>query len=142
VTSQRNQNLFIPTRALPFRSLLPAHGVALARLAALEILEGPLLRSELDCALRFLIHSEMGTNATLCYGEMRKTNILLEAGRRLGRRELILLAHERASAVAAGREPSSAGLPIPGMFQAKAGLGYGLLRQDAPDRLPSILLWN
>jgi type 2 lantibiotic biosynthesis protein LanM len=119
-----------------------APGIALARMAALEIHDDPLLRSDLDCALRFLTRSEIGSNATLCCGEIGKADILLEAGRRLGRPELISLAHERASAVAAGREPSSAGLPIPGMFQGTAGLGYGLLRQVAPDRLPSILLWN
>ena len=119
-----------------------APGIALARLAALEIREDPLLRSDLDFALQFLSRSEIGSNATLCCGEMGKADILLEAGRRLGRSELIALAHERASAVATGLEPSRAGLLIPGMFQGTAGLGYGLLRQVAPDRLPSILMWN
>jgi lantibiotic modifying enzyme len=116
-----------------------APGIALARLAALEILEDPLLRSDLDAALRFLRDSEIKSNLTLCCGEMGKADILLEAGHRLGRPDLIALAKERASAVA-GMDLS--GMLIPGLFHGTAGIGYGLLRQIAPDRLPSILLWE
>jgi type 2 lantibiotic biosynthesis protein LanM len=116
-----------------------APGIALSRLAALEVIEDPLLRSDLDAALGFLIESEVKSNPALCCGEMGKADILLEAGRRLSRPGLIALARKRASAVA-GLDPSY--MPIPGLFHGVTGIGYGLLRQAVPDRLPSILLWE
>ena len=119
-----------------------APGIALSRLAALEIVDDPLIRSDLDSGLQFLVRSQIDSNGTLCCGETGKADILLEAGRRLARPELISLAQDRASAVAAGVASSDTSMLLLGLFQGIAGVGYGLLRQAAPDRLPSILLWD
>ena len=81
-------------------------------------------------------------NGTVCCGEMGRAEVLLEAARYLNRPELEVLARQRASCVAAGLLPADERPFIPGFFQGSAGIGYGLLRLIAPDRLPSILLWE
>jgi type 2 lantibiotic biosynthesis protein LanM len=123
-----------------------AAGVALSRIGALPLvsggeLEGP-LRSDMDFGLRYLEDTEIRNNGTVCCGEMGRADILLQAARYLGRPELEGLARQRVSGVLAGLLPADERPFIPGFFQGSAGIGYGLLRLIAPDRLPSILLWE
>jgi type 2 lantibiotic biosynthesis protein LanM len=123
-----------------------AAGVALSRIGALPLvsggeLEGP-LRSDLDFGLRYLESTEITNNGTVCCGEMGRADILLHAARSLGRPDLEGLARQRAAGVLAGLQPADERPFIPGFFQGSAGIGYGLLRLIAPDRLPSILLWE
>jgi lantibiotic modifying enzyme len=73
---------------------------------------------------------------------MGRAEVLLEAARYLDRPELEVQAQRRASCVVTGLLPSELRPFIPGFFQGSAGIGYGLLRLAAPDRLPSILLWE
>jgi lantibiotic modifying enzyme len=71
---------------------------------------------------------------------MGRAELLIEAARYLNRPELELQARQRASSVVAGMFPAEVRPFIPGFFQGSAGIGYGLLRLIAPDRLPTILL--
>jgi type 2 lantibiotic biosynthesis protein LanM len=123
-----------------------APGVALSRVGALKLVAkeefASPLRSDLDVGLRYLAGGEIVNNGTVCCGEMGRAEVLLEAARYLGRPELEVQARHRASCVVAGLLPPSERPFIPGFFQGSAGIGYGLLRLVAPDRLPSILLWD
>ena len=121
-------------------------GVALSRLGALKLvagedLESPLLL-DLEFGLRYLAAGEIVNNGTVCCGEMGRAEMLLEAARYLGRPELEVQARQRASCVVAGLLPAAGRPFVPGFFQGSAGIGYGLLRLIAPDRLSSILLWE
>ncbi|MGA7413740.1 MAG: type 2 lanthipeptide synthetase LanM family protein, partial [Bryobacteraceae bacterium] len=123
-----------------------APGVALSRIGALKLgladeLDSP-LRADLDVGLRYLAGGEIVNIGTVCCGEMGRAEVLLEAARYLNRPELEVQARQRASCVVAGLLPASERPFIPGFFQGSAGIGYGLLRLIAPDRLPSILLWE
>lgn len=123
-----------------------APGVALSRIGALRVNAGDdfeaQLRSDLGFGLRYLEKGEIGNNGTVCCGEMGRAETLLEAARFLDRPELRTLARQRASCVVAGLLPVGERPFVPGFFQGSAGIGYGLLRLIAPDRLPSILLWE
>ena len=81
------------------------------------MVDDPLIRSDLDSGLQFLVRSQIDSNGTLCCGETGKADILLEAGRRLARPELISLAQDRASAVAAGVASSDTSMLLLGLFQ-------------------------
>ena len=123
-----------------------APGVALSRIGALKLVSGrewqEPLRSDLDFGLRRLTDSAIGDNGTVCCGEMGRAEILLEAARYMDRPDLEVLAQECASGVAAGLLPPEERPFVAGFFQGLAGIGYGLLRLSAPDRLPSVLLWE
>jgi lantibiotic modifying enzyme len=123
-----------------------APGVALSRIGALKLVAGDELasplRSDLDVGLRYLAAGEIVNNGTICCGEMGRAEVLLEAARYLGRPELEVQARKRASSVVAGLLPVEERPFIPGFFQGSAGIGYGLLRLIAQNRLSSILLWE
>jgi lantibiotic modifying enzyme len=123
-----------------------APGVALSRIGALKLLDGnegeSQLRSDLNFGLQCLMRGEIGNDGTLCCGEMGRAETLLVAARSLDRPELGVLAQQRASCVAAGLLAGEERPFVPGFFQGSAGIGYGLLRLIAPDRLPSVLLWE
>lgn len=123
-----------------------APGVALSRIGALKLVTAEEfaspLRADLDFGLRYLAGGEVVNNGTVCCGEMGRSEVLLEAARYLGHPDLEVQARQRASCVVAGLLPASERPFIPGFFQGSAGIGYGLLRLIAPDRLPSILLWE
>ena len=123
-----------------------APGVALSRIGVLKQLAGEdvesTLISDLDVGLRCLAEGAIGNDATVCCGEMGRVEILLEAARYARRPELEELALQRASCVVAGLLAAGKRPFIPGFFKGLAGIGYGLLRLIAPDRLPSILLWE
>jgi lantibiotic modifying enzyme len=100
------------------------------------------LRSDLDFGLRYLAGGEIVNNGTVCCGEMGRAEVLLEAARYLNRPELEVQARQRAARALAGLSSAEERPFIPGFFQGSVGIGYGLLRLVAPDRLRSILLWE
>ncbi|WP_018353404.1 type 2 lanthipeptide synthetase LanM [Longispora albida] len=109
------------------------------------------LRLTLDAALahydsaRSADKVQLG-NLSLCHGELGNLEFLTTAAGALGdeavsHRAGLLL---RAVAELAGEEgwlcgvPN--GLPSPGLMTGIAGIGYGLLRHAAPERVPSVLV--
>ncbi|MFJ7095855.1 type 2 lanthipeptide synthetase LanM [Streptomyces mirabilis] len=85
-------------------------------------------------------------NDSLCHGQLGIAESLLSCGRRSGDAELVAQARRAAGRVAvavlAARERTGipGGVRSPGLMAGTSGIGYGLLRLAAPDRVPNLLL--
>ncbi len=84
----------------------------------------------------------------LCCGNLGRADLLLEAGQRLQRPDLLEEARTLASEVvvrsrqAGGYRLGNSGAYSLSLFQGSAGIGYELLRMAAPGDLPTVLLWE
>ncbi|QRN93727.1 type 2 lantipeptide synthetase LanM family protein [Archangium violaceum] len=122
-----------------------APGIALGRLCSLRHQDDVQTRAELATALDTTLREGFGGNHCLCHGDMGNLEPLYLAGERLGEPRWIRAALERAAHVIhTGRERGwLCGLPrgteTPGLLMGLAGIGYGLLRLAAPERVPSVL---
>ncbi|HEX3555967.1 MAG TPA: type 2 lanthipeptide synthetase LanM family protein [Thermoanaerobaculia bacterium] len=130
-----------------------APGVGLARLRALrhldalDALDGPRLRSEAVTALESTRDGGFDRSHCLCHGDLGNAEIFLQAAGVLDdpqrwRAELDgITAFVLANIAEHGWR---CGLPgeveVPGLMTGLAGIGYGLLRLAAPERVPSVLL--
>ena len=125
-----------------------AAGIGLSRLPVLDVIE-PADESDvvgdLYRALRKSARYPVSGVDHLCCGVFGRVDFLLEASRRLGNPSLEEAAR-RMAARAIEEARGGAGFRIappenhPGLWQGLAGIGYGMLRLAAPDRVPSILL--
>jgi len=123
-----------------------AAGVGLARLGTLDLLDDAAVRGEIAAALETTLARGFGKNHSLCHGDLGNVELFLLAARRLGDPSL----EEKAYRIAGGILDSHAnggwrfGMPRgaepPGLMIGLAGVGYGLLRLAAPERVPSVLL--
>ncbi|MFL5355887.1 type 2 lanthipeptide synthetase LanM family protein [Archangium sp.] len=122
-----------------------APGIALGRLCSLRHLDGVEVRAELETALTTTLREGFGGSHCLCHGDLGNVEPLYLAGEVLGEPRWIRAALERAARVLQhGRERGwLCGLPrgtqTPGLMMGLAGIGYGLLRLAAPERVPSVL---
>jgi type 2 lantibiotic biosynthesis protein LanM len=133
-------------------SLSWCNGSAGVGLAALEAhLVGCPEWSEdlLEPALQAVLSESASSDTCACCGAMGGIDLLLEAGRILGRPALIKAARRRArpwaAAVLSGQYPLARGcgtLYCQGLFQGLAGLGWGFLRLADPERYRSVLAWR
>ncbi len=128
-----------------------APGIGLARLGGLPILDTPLIRADIEVALKTTGDPGLQTIDHLCCGNFGRAEILFVAGQRLNRPDLIELSHQKVAATLSRAGESQAfslfnnlrtGTYHPGFFQGTAGIGYQLLRMAQPDQLPSVLLWE
>jgi len=120
-------------------------GVGLARLGAAAAGDTAASR-DVDAAIGRTGAVLLEGADTLCSGAMGRLDLLLSAGRTLGRGDLVRRAGEGAAQVVeraraeggyrTGWEP----YPHFGLFMGLSGIGYQLLRIAHPDRLPSVLL--
>jgi lantibiotic modifying enzyme len=87
----------------------------------------------------------------LCCGALGRADILLSAGVRLSRPDLVEAARTLAAQVVRRAEQRGTyllhpllpdGVYSPGFFQGTTGVGYMLLRLAYPERLRSVLLWQ
>ena len=124
-----------------------APGIGLARLACADL--GAAVGPDIDAAISTTVAVAGGENDQLCCGAMGRTELLLSAARRRGRPELEHAALEIAGSVLRRAERSgSFGFGLkgtvdnPALFQGAAGIGYQLLRLAAPEKVPSLLLWE
>lgn len=123
-----------------------APGIGLSRLACLPHLADPELRPEIEVAVATTLKQGFGGNHSLCHGDLGNLDFLLEAGRRLGREDLVARAGRVGAGVLQGIEEngylSGAILApeIPGLMLGIAGIGHQLLRLAAVERVPSVLL--
>ena len=120
-------------------------GIGLARLAALDDREA---RSDVEAAIEAAPGPGTVETDGLCCGRLGRADLLLSTGIRLGRRDL------REAAVTLGRQTMTRALAEgryatgtdegfrPGLFQGLSGIGYELLRLQAADTVPSVLLWE
>ena len=122
-----------------------APGIGLARLQTLSTLDTVVVRREIDVALETTIASGFGHTPTLCHGDLGNIDFLLEAGEILGDLRWQAEAQRRATDVLAGIDANGwvcatpRGVESPGLMTGLAGIGYGLLRLAAPQRVPSVL---
>jgi lantibiotic modifying enzyme len=126
-----------------------APGVGLARALALDVVCDDDILGEIDAAIRTTAHLESSRSDHLCCGNLGRNDVLLTMGLRLGRPELVDSAKAVAIQVASrAREKGHFRLPstpvaycifTPGFFQGLSGIGYQLLRNAVPTRLPSVL---
>lgn len=124
-------------------------GIALARLAGLTALDTPPIREAVEAGVCTALRHGLAAPDHLCCGNLGRVEILLEAGQRLSRPELIAAAQQRAAwVVRRARQRGvyqldwdvQGGVCMPGMFQGVSGIGYSLLHLAYPDRIPSVLL--
>lgn len=117
-----------------------AGGIALARVELAGTVDGAERRAERAAALRATARSGFGVNFSLCHGD-------------LGNLDVLLLAEETRHGTAVHQAAATlddldargwvCGLPhgmaAPSLMVGLAGIGYGLLRVAAPERVPSVL---
>ena len=123
-----------------------APGIGLGRLAGLPYLDDETVRGEIETAVESTIENGFGGNHCLCHGDLGNLEVVTMAAACLGRPDW----EERSSRLAGGilagiRERGWLfGLPgrtePTGMMVGLAGIGYGLLRLAAPQRVPSVLI--
>lgn len=118
-----------------------APGVGLSRLRALRHVDDPEMRREVDVALDSTLRKGFDRSHCLCHGDLGNAELFLEAGGRW-RAEANRAAARVLQGVAEGgwRSGIPRGVEVPGLMTGLAGMGYGLLRLAAPERVPSILL--
>jgi type 2 lantibiotic biosynthesis protein LanM len=129
-----------------------APGIALARLGVLKTLEDEEIKREIDAALEATLRVGVGQVDHLCCGNMGRVETLLTAGqffknvghmRAAGIRSVMILQRAYDRGFFGLYPPGTAGPPmVPGFFRGLAGIGYQLLRQSHPDRLPSVALFQ
>lgn len=123
-----------------------APGVGLGRLASLPYLDDTSVREEIETAVESTIQNGFGKSHCLCHGDLGNLEVVTLAAERLGRPDWALWARCAAGGILAGIRESGwlFGLPgraePPGMMIGLAGIGYGLLRLAAPERVPSVLV--
>ncbi len=122
-------------------------GVGLARLATLDDSDSD-ARFEVEAALETMSGTEVAEPDGLCCGRMGRADFLFSAGLRFGRHDLcdaaVTLGHQTvARALREGRYATGTDEGFrPGLFQGISGIGYELLRMQASDTVPSVLLWE
>jgi lantibiotic modifying enzyme len=128
-----------------------APGIALARIGSLAAHDAPDIRQDIAVALDSARRTSLEQVDHLCCGNLGIVDVLLTAGLRLARPELVREAHQRAAWVLRRAQESGSfrlidnradGVLNAGFFQGTAGIGYQLLRLAHPAELPSVLLWE
>jgi len=129
-----------------------APGVALARLAALQVLDDDTVRNDLETALETTLSTSLSRLDHLCCGNLGVADVLLTAGQYLHRDTLIRGAEARTAfvlrrATGTGRfslrlDESENRSFTPGLFRGSSGIGYQLLRVARPLLLPSVLAFE
>ncbi|MBN81442.1 MAG: type 2 lantipeptide synthetase LanM [Planctomycetaceae bacterium] len=122
-----------------------AAGIGLARLLTLPHLDEPAVRHEIDVALATTIHDGFHYNHSLCHGDLGNLETFLLAAEVLDDSSVKTQSATLAASILESiREHGPrCGIPLdvetPGFMTGMAGIGYGLLRSAAPDRIPSVL---
>ncbi|WP_242046625.1 type 2 lanthipeptide synthetase LanM family protein [Cylindrospermum sp. FACHB-282] len=127
-----------------------AAGIALARLGSLSIFNDEPIAQEIEIALNTTQKTSFDRVDRLDCGNFGIIDILLEASRQLSQPNLLHDAQQRASwVVNRARNQGSfylfsrqqQDIYNPSFFNGVAGIGYGLLRLNYPELLPSVLLF-
>lgn len=128
-----------------------APGIGLARVASLPYHDDARMHDDLRIALGATRDFGLRLIDHLCCGNMGRVEVMLTAGEKLDRPDLVAEAHRLARQVVARAEKMDAFLihPMlpkrvhnPSFFQGTAGIGYQLLRMVRPRELPSVLMWE
>jgi len=123
-----------------------AAGIGLSRLRMMRHLDAPELLQDVRIAAETTLRLGFGVNHCLCHGDLGNLELLVQAGSVLGEPSWRDLCAEKTRQVLAGIEQRGflCGVPFyvetPGLMEGLAGIGYGLLRQAEPNRVPCSLL--
>ncbi|HYU32097.1 MAG TPA: type 2 lanthipeptide synthetase LanM family protein [Thermoanaerobaculia bacterium] len=127
-----------------------APGVGLSRLRALPQMRNPeacrALRAEIEEAVRQTVPRGFGENHCLCHGDLGNLDFLLQARQALDCPDLDEVIDRQTRTVLASIERDGwlcgtrGDVESPALMNGYAGIGYGLLRLAAPDRVPSVLV--
>ena len=123
-----------------------APGIGLARLGALRHMEDARIREELERAVTVTLEKGFGKNHCICHGDLGNLDLLQEVQRMTGDAKLgeAVARLSRTVLASIGKDGwlcgTVGGIESPGLMNGLAGIGYGLLRLAAPDRVPSVLL--
>src|SRR5262249_19789723 len=121
-------------------------GIGLARLQALRHRDDDATRAEIAAALRTTVAQGFGDNHSLCHGDLGNLELLHQAGETLQDPRWRTEAEHRTTLILENieRQGWRCGTPTrvesPGLMTGLAGIGYGLLRQAEPERVPSVLV--
>ena len=126
-----------------------APGVGLARLRAVPHArsdeERAALLQEVERAVRRTLARGPGQNHCLCHGDLGNLDVLVQVQERFPSPELAADVDRFIAAVLASLDRDGwlcgtrASVESPGLMNGFAGIGYGLLRLAAPERVPSVL---
>jgi lantibiotic modifying enzyme len=127
-------------------------GMALARALALEHLEEPAIRRDLDLALEAVLQPLERRSDHLCCGNLGVVEVLWTLGRRCQRPEALARADEILAGVldrakrrghfVLSASPFEHRIFDPGFFRGLSGIGYLLLRMSELADLPSVLAFE
>ncbi|OJV97190.1 MAG: hypothetical protein BGO39_18615 [Chloroflexi bacterium 54-19] len=123
-----------------------ASGIALGRLAALPLVDDSATRQEIEAGLATTIKQGFGYTHSLCHGDLGNLEPLLQANQLFPGESYkgALNSISRAVLDNIREEGPKSGIPLgvesPGLMSGLAGIGYGLLRLAAPDKVPAVLL--
>ena len=142
-----------PNRGLALTWCYGAPGMGLARIHALRAIttlgvgteHRAALERDLQEALALTLERGFGKNHCLCHGDLGNLDFLVEAGAVAPSESLRGRIDHLSRAILASlardgwRCGTVAGIDTPGLMNGLAGIGYGLLRLAAPERVPSVL---
>lgn len=123
-----------------------AGGIGLSRIRCQRHWDDGAVREEIEDALKATIAHGFGSNHCLCHGDFGNLELLAEAQRAFPESRWGSEFARVSSDVLASIEERGCitghvlGLESPGLMLGIAGIGYGMLRIVAPERVPSVLL--
>jgi type 2 lantibiotic biosynthesis protein LanM len=123
-----------------------APGIGLARLRSLPYFDNLTVRAEISTAIKTTLEQGFGFNHSLCHGDLGNLELLLQASLTLNDSECKLHTNRLIPIILESIEKNGwvCGVPLgvetPGLMTGLAGIGYGLLRLAAPERVPSVLM--
>jgi type 2 lantibiotic biosynthesis protein LanM len=122
-----------------------APGIGLARVAALNHIDHPIVRQDLERAIQATLNYGPGANHCLCHGDLGNLDFLFQASQITGNQELLQKVDEWTNQILASMDKYGwlCGVPLavesPALMNGLAGICLGLLRMAEPDRVPSVL---
>lgn len=122
-----------------------APGIALGRLDSLRFLDDAGMREDIATAVDATLTGGFGKGHSLCHGDLGNLEILALASEILGAPGLAGRVGRLTGGVLASLREHGwrCGVlgkgEVPGLMLGLAGIGYGLLRLAAPERVPSVL---
>ncbi len=122
-----------------------APGIALGRLDSLRFLDDAAMREDIATAIDATLAGGFGKGHSLCHGDLGNLEVLALAAEVLGTPGLAgRVGRLTGGVLESFREHGwQYGIlgrgEVPGLMLGLAGIGYGLLRLGAPERVPSVL---